>query len=97
MKPLPNTPEMRELATRLVWFRTPEEALSHPIELVTYALQYASTKDMHIIITAIGKDGLIEAIDHATPGVVSLRSWAYWNLVIGRTPTPPLPVRTFPR
>ncbi len=28
-----------------------------------------------------------EAIDHAPPGIFEPRSWAYWNLKMGRYPT----------
>ena len=36
---------------------------------------------------------LAEALDHAPPGIIDKRSWAYWNLKIGRFPAPPLPQR----
>jgi hypothetical protein len=36
-----------------------------------------------------------EALDRAPPGIIDPRSWAYWNLKIGRYPAPPLPERRF--
>jgi hypothetical protein len=29
------------------------------------------------------------------PGIIDPRSWAYWNLKLGRDPTPPMPARRF--
>jgi hypothetical protein len=34
-------------------------------------------------------------IEQAPPGIFDPRSWAYWNLKIGRYPAPPLPQRSF--
>jgi len=36
---------------------------------------------------------LREALDHAPPGVIDPRSWAYWNSKLGRYPAPPPPTR----
>lgn len=95
MKPFPKTSEMLELARRIIWFQPPEETLDHPTELMTYAMRYATSKDMAILIKQVGYEGLAEAIDARLPGIVDARSWAYWNLKIGRTP-PPLPKRILP-
>jgi len=35
-------------------------------------------------------------LKHAPPGIIDERSWAYWNVVIGRYPTPPMPRRMIP-
>ena len=37
-----------------------------------------------------------EALDRAPPGIFDPRSWAYWNLKLGRYPAPALPRRAFP-
>jgi hypothetical protein len=43
----------------------------------------------------VSDDDFREALDEAPPGIIDLRSWAYWNSVMGRYPTPPLPRRRF--
>jgi hypothetical protein len=93
MKPLPHTPAFLAAAKRIVWFRPPEEALDSPIELIAYAMRYATDEDMALLIDCIGETGLREAIDNAPPGIVDPRSWSYWNARIGRIPAPPLPRR----
>ena len=94
MKPLPHTTAFLAAAKRIVWFRTPEEALDNPIELMAYAMRYATDEDMALLLDHIGADGLREAIDNAPPGIIDPRSWSYWNVRIGRCPAPPLPRRT---
>jgi hypothetical protein len=95
MKPLPLTPETEALARRLVWFEEPAEALADPVRFLAYAFARASHEDMKIIRQFLGDDDLREALDHAAPGIIDPRSWAYWNNKLGRYPAPPMPVRRF--
>lgn len=95
MKPFPTTPEFLRAATRINWFKPPEEALADPIELLAYAMRAATDEDMALLLEHVGLDGLAEAIDHAPPGIINPRSWAYWNAKIGRYPTPAMPRRSF--
>ena len=37
-----------------------------------------------------------DALEHAPPGIMDERSWAYWNVVTGRYPVPPMPRRFIP-
>jgi hypothetical protein len=95
MKPIPLTPETEALARRLVWFEEPEEALSDPSRFVAYAFARATHEDMKILRAFLSDDDLREALDHAPPGIVDPRSWAYWNSKLGRYPPPPMPSRRF--
>lgn len=93
MKAFPHTPDFLRAAKRIVWFRAPEEALDNPVELMAYAMRYATDEDMALLLGHIGESGLQEAIDHAPAGIIDPHSWAYWNAKIGRYPTPPAPQR----
>jgi hypothetical protein len=95
MRPIPATPEFLRAARRIIWFKAPEEALKNPIELMAYAMKHSTDADMELLLSHVGMDGLAEAVDHAPPGIIDPRSWAYWNAKIGRYPTPPMPQRTF--
>lgn len=35
----------------------------------------------------------VTALDHAPPGILDPRSWAYWNVLADRYPPPPMPRR----
>jgi hypothetical protein len=93
VKPIPLTPQTRALATCLVWFETPEEALADPIRFMAYALAHATHEDMKLLLTFVTDAELREALDEAPPGIIDPRSWAYWNAKIGRYPAPPMPMR----
>jgi len=59
-------------------------------------MTYGTYRDVAVIQKYLSDDGLREALDQAPPGVFDNRSWAYWNLKLGRYPPPPPPVREIP-
>ena len=95
MNAIPITPAMLEIARRVIWFEPPEKALADPVQFMAYAMTYAVHEDMRVIRQFVSDDDLRDALDHAPPGIIDPRSWAYWNSKMGRYPTPPMPVRRF--
>jgi hypothetical protein len=96
MNAIPLTPLTLEVARRIIWFESPQRALSDPIRFVAYAMTYARHEDMRVIRDYLSDDDMREVLDSAPPGIIDPRSWAYWNSKMGRYPAPPLPVRRFP-
>jgi hypothetical protein len=96
MTPLPHSPDLEQVARNTVWFKEPAEALSDPIHFVAHVLTYGTHEDVKVLRRHVSDADLRHAIEHAPPGVFDPRSWAYWNLKIGRWPAPPLPVRVIP-
>jgi hypothetical protein len=94
MKPIPLNRETEAIARRVVWFEPPAEALEDPIRFMAYAMKHATHDDMKALRRYVSDDDFREALDKAPPGIIDPRSWAYWNSVMGRYPTPPLPRRT---
>ena len=93
MNPLSPTPALLEVARRVVWFKEPADALADPIHLLAYAMTYGTAEDIAALEAVVGRPGFCEALETAPPGIFDARSWAYWNLVCGRQPAPPMPVR----
>lgn len=93
MSAIPITPATAELARRIIWFEAPEQALADPIRFLAYAMSYAHHEDMRVIRQFVSDDDFRHALDHAPPGIIDPRSWAYWNAKMGRYPPPPLPRR----
>jgi hypothetical protein len=93
MNTIPLTPLTLDIARRIIWFEPPERALSDPIRFMAYAMTYARHEDMREIRRYVSDADILEALDHAPPGIIDPRSWAYWNSKMGRYPAPPLPVR----
>jgi len=95
MKSIPITARTLAIARRIAWLEEPEKALSHPVRFLAYAMAHARHEDMRVIRKHVSDDDFREALDGAPPGIIDPRSWAYWNLKMGRFPTPPAPRRTY--
>ena len=95
MKPIPLTPETKAVARRIVWFESPSRALADPVRFMAYAMATATHEDMKVLRRHVSDEDFLEALDHAPPGIIDRRSWAYWNARMGRYPPPPLPRRAF--
>jgi len=95
VKGIPLNPLTSQIARRVIWFETAEQALARPERFLAYAMTYARHEDMQVIRRYVSDDDFREALDLAPPGIIDPRSWAYWNLKMGRYPAPPMPVREF--
>ena len=93
MKPIPVNQHTLEIARNVIWFEEPEQALADPVRFMAYAMRYALPEDMRAIRKHVSDDDFRDALDHAPPGIIDPRSWAYWNSKMGRYPAPPLPTR----
>jgi hypothetical protein len=93
MNSLPLTREIEAIARRVVWFEPPAQAISDPIRFLAYTMTYGDDADMRELRRHLSDDDLREALGHAPAGIFDPRSWAYWNLKLGRYPTPPMPER----
>lgn len=95
MKPLPATLDIIALSQRVIWFESAEEALANPVRFAAYAMTYGTHEDMQLLRRYWDDDDLREALFSAPPGIMDNRSWAYWHLMAGQYPPPPMPVRNF--
>jgi hypothetical protein len=96
MKPLPCNADLLALAPRVIWFEPPERALADPVRFLAHVMTYGTLEDVAVIRRYVRLDDFREALEHAPPGVMDERSWAYWNAVTGRYPVPPMPRRVVP-
>jgi hypothetical protein len=83
------------LAPRVIWFEPAEKALSNPVRFLAYVMTYGTLEDIRVVRRYLDFDDFREALEHAPPGIIDDRSWAYWNTVTGRYPVPPKPRRRF--
>jgi hypothetical protein len=90
------TEEMKKAVERCVWFEPPEQAVKDIPRLAAYILTYGTPEDTFALREQINDAELKKCLDKAPPGIYDKRSWAYWNLVVGRYDTPPMPERKFP-
>lgn len=95
MNALPLTPEIEAIARRVIWFEPPAQAVADAARFLAYAMTYGDDSDMRELRRFLSDDDLRDALNHAPAGVFDSRSWAYWNLKLGRYPAPPIPERKF--
>lgn len=81
------------MASRLVWWKGPDEALADERRFLAQAMTLGTWDDMQIVRSVYGADALRRVLADAPPGVFDRRSWAYWHAVFGIAPLPPLPRR----
>jgi hypothetical protein len=93
MKPLPHKNDLLTVARRVIWFEPPAKALADPIRFLAYLMTYGTLEEIAVVQRYLDLDDFKEALEHAPPGIIDERSWAYWNVVVGRYPTPPMPRR----
>jgi hypothetical protein len=92
---LPATQEFHDIATRVIWFEPPEQALRDVPRFMAYAFRYATHEDMKVLRCVFNDENLREALDNAPPGIIDPRSWSYWHAIFGTYPAPPMPRRKF--
>jgi hypothetical protein len=85
--------ELLAVAKRIFWFGTPEEALEFPKRFLTYAMTYASDKDIEILRKYFSDDDFRATLDDPAPGIFDRSSWTKWNERYNRTPVPVLSVQ----
>ncbi|MEZ6137000.1 MAG: hypothetical protein R3C53_19060 [Pirellulaceae bacterium] len=95
MKTLPLDETFVAVAKRAIWFEPPEVSLQDTVRFVAYAMAHATFEDMRLIRQQLSDDDLRHVLEHAPPGMIDGRSWAYWHAVQGTYPAPPIPQRTF--
>jgi hypothetical protein len=88
--------ELNRLATRYIWWKTPEEAMQSPRRVVAQVMNLGDFEDMRQLTDIVGEDELRETLRHAEPGEFTARSWHYWHYRLGLAElgqVPPLPQR----
>lgn len=86
---------LREIAARYVWWQAPEATLARPHHFLCQVMTLGTAEDVRAVRRGLGDQALVDALEHAPPGIMDAKSWNYWHLFFGRRP-PPLPARPLP-
>jgi hypothetical protein len=87
--------ELREIATRYVWWQAPEVTLARPHHFLCQLMTLGTAEDVRTVRRVLHDEAFVAALEHAPPGVMDPKSWNYWHLFFGRVP-PALPARPLP-
>jgi hypothetical protein len=86
--------ELKSVAKRVVWFKTPEEALQEPRLFLAHLMTYGTLEDIAIVMRYYSENDFDLVLKNPPAGIFDRRSWNYWNLRFHHDPVPPLPQRT---
>lgn len=82
--------------TKYIWWKTPEEALQYPDRLIARVMDRGPWEDVCALIEIVGKEKLLDVLNHAEAGEFEPRSWSYWHYRltdISLGEVPPMPER----
>ncbi|MCY4183337.1 MAG: hypothetical protein OXF43_10700 [Gammaproteobacteria bacterium] len=89
-------PDLRAVAKKVVWFKTADKTLDDEVFFLNHAMTFGDVSDVLLIRKHYDDDALRNALRNAHPGIFDPRSWTYWHLVLGISPTPAMPTRKIP-
>ena len=89
---------LRRLASRYVWWKTPEEAMQYPQRIAAQVMNLGTWEDCVEMWDSTGDDYLRSVLTHAEAGQLDARSWHYWHYRLGLAElphrrVPPMPMR----
>jgi hypothetical protein len=89
---------LKQLASKYVWWKTPDEAVCMPEQVIAQVMNIGDYEDVRAISRQFGDDMLRKVLLRAQAGQFGKRSWTYWNYRLGLASfdqVPPMPVRSF--
>lgn len=88
--------DLKRLASRYIWWKTPEDALGFPLRLIAQVMNIGDYEDIQLVAKQVGDEVLRDVLRHAEIGQFSGPSWHYWHYRLGMADVghvPPLPSR----
>ena len=79
----PSRSLLTKLASRYVWWKSPEEALAMPARVVAQTMNIGSYEDIQQLALEADDDYLREIVSCAEIGQFNERSWSYWHYRLG--------------
>ncbi len=89
------TDALHHVAQRVVWFKTPADAMADERGFLTHVLSHGTLTDIQTTRLVVGDGRIRQALEAAPSGVFSPRQWLYWDRFYGIVPVPPMPERRF--
>lgn len=89
---------LMRLATRYVWWKTPDEALATPRRVIAQVMNIGDYADVQALADQASDQLLRDVLAHAEAGQFNARSWAYWHYRLGLAQlggVPAVPARRF--
>ncbi len=79
----PDPKTLRYLATKYIWWKTPEVAMRQPERVAAQVMELGDYGDVQLLSVRLGDDYLRKVLAQAEAGWFNPRSWAYWHYRLG--------------
>jgi hypothetical protein len=89
--------DLQTVAKRVVWFKTPEDAIKDVKVFLAHVMTYGTLTDIAVTLRYFSEDDFKSVLTDPPPGIFDRRSWTYWNLRYHQEPVPDLPKRKLPQ
>ncbi len=90
---------LRQLASKYVWWKTPDDALAMVDRVIAQVMNIGDYEDVQALAEAAGDEVLRDVLTHSQAGQFTPRSWTYWHYRLGLASqvdqVAPMPVRKF--
>ena len=85
--------DLQRVASRLIWWQSPAEALADPIRFLAQVMTYGTHEDLTVVQKHFPEETFRGVLANPPAGVFDPRSWNYWHVRFGIKPIPELPKR----
>ena len=83
---------LKQVANRLVWWQSPEISVKNTKQMITQIMEYGNLEDVQAMFHFFNREEIIDALDNPLPGIITIKSWNFWHIYLGKS-VPPLPER----
>jgi hypothetical protein len=88
--------DLETVASRLFWWKPPEEALADQNRFLAQVMTYGTIEDLAVARRHFPESAFRGVLANPPAGVFDPRSWSYWHVRFGIEPPPELPTRHLP-
>ena len=85
------------MARKYVWWQPPERTLEERRFFLAQMMTLGTAADIRWLLSRVSTSELHRVLHNPPIGVFNGRSWNFWHLRLGLTPTPQLPARSLPQ
>ena len=85
------------MARKYVWWQPPERTLEDRRLFLAQMMTLGTVADIRWLLSRVSTSELRRVLRDPPIGIFNRRSWNFWHLRLGLTPTPALPARPLPR
>ncbi|EFI36331.1 conserved hypothetical protein [Desulfonatronospira thiodismutans ASO3-1] len=96
---MPDNEQLRRLAKKYVWWKSPEQALQNKRHFLAALMTFGTLEDTYWLEQNITRDELTDVLKNPPIGIFTARAWHFWHYRLGlagnENEIPEQPTRTW--